>query len=90
MIGLPPSAGGVHVTVADPGPAVARTPVGAPGTAAGVTAAVSDEAAPVPTALTAATVNRYEVPLVSPSTVAELTGPRATVRLPTPSSTVTT
>jgi len=43
------------------------TSVGFPGTVAGVTATESADDAPVPTALTAATLNRYEVPFVRPA-----------------------
>jgi hypothetical protein len=48
---------------------VALTAVGAPGTVDGVTAAEADEAAPVPDAFVAVTVNVYEVPFVRPVTV---------------------
>ena len=54
---LPPLlAGAVQVTVAEALPAVADTPVGAPGTVAGVTAVEAAEAAPVPAPLVAVTV----------------------------------
>lgn len=57
----PPSlAGGVKATLACPAPAVAATPVGAPGAVAGttgMTAAVAAEAAPTPMAFVAVTVN---------------------------------
>ena len=68
---LPPSlAGAVQDTVAEALPAVADTPVGAPGTpAAGVTAVEAAEAAPAPLALVAVTVKVYGVPLVRPLTV---------------------
>jgi hypothetical protein len=67
---LPPSlVGAVQVTEAEALPAVADTPVGAPGTFAGVTAVEAAEAAPVPLALVAVTVNVYGVPLVRPWTV---------------------
>ena len=58
-MGLPPLPGAVQDTVAEPLPAVAVTPVGAPGAvgAAGVTAFDAAEAGPVPTALVAVTVN---------------------------------
>ena len=66
MIGLPPSeAGAVQLTVAWASPALAETPVEAPGPVGGggggggpvgVTAAEGDEAGPVPTALVATTV----------------------------------
>jgi hypothetical protein len=48
---------------------VALTAVGAPGTVEGTTAAEADEAAPVPDAFVAVTVNVYEVPFVRPVTV---------------------
>jgi hypothetical protein len=48
---------------------VADGEVGASGTVAGVTGIVEVEAAPVPAALVAVTVNVYEVPFVSPVTV---------------------
>jgi hypothetical protein len=57
---LPPeSTGAAHVTVADALPAVAVTPVGAPGTlgALGTTAFEADESGPVPVALVAETLN---------------------------------
>ena len=59
MIALPPLLGAVQLTVADPLPAVADTPIGCPGTVgrAGVTALEGTEACPVPTALVADTVN---------------------------------
>lgn len=51
----PPSpAGPLHETVADPSPAVALTPVGAPGTVRGV-AVIDPEAAPGPMVFTART-----------------------------------
>ena len=71
MIGEPPSlAGAVHDSAADAFPGTAVTPVGAPGTAAGVTAALGDEGGEVPAALVAVTVNVYAVPLTRPVTVA--------------------
>jgi hypothetical protein len=70
-------AGAVQVTVACALPAVADTPVGAPGTLAGTTALEGVDAGPVPTALVAVTVNVYEVPLVSPVTVAVVLLPPA-------------
>ena len=60
MIGLPPlDAGALKVTVADALPAVALTPVGAPGTvyATGVTALDALDAGPVPTTFVAVTVH---------------------------------
>jgi hypothetical protein len=61
------------VTLAEVSPAVADTPVGAPGAVAGATGVTDDEGAlaePVPTALEAVTKNVYAVPLASPDTVA--------------------
>ena len=55
-IALPLLAGAVHDTAAELLPAVAVTPVGAPGTAAGVTELDAVDAPPVPTALVAVTV----------------------------------
>ena len=70
VIGEPPSlTGAVHDTTADALPGTAVTPVGAPGTAAGVTAAEAADGGEVPTALVAVTVNVYAVPLVRPNTV---------------------
>jgi len=58
LIVLPPVlVGAVQLTVADPLPAVAVTPVGAPGRLFGVTALDGAEAEPVPLALVADTVN---------------------------------
>jgi hypothetical protein len=48
---------------------VAVTPVGAPGTAHVVIELLAAEAAPVPIALVAVTVNVYAVPVVKPETV---------------------
>ena len=70
MIAEPPLlAGAVHDTLACPLPAVASTAVGAPGIALGVTAVLGGDAAEVPRALVAVTVNVYAVPSVSPATV---------------------
>jgi len=67
----PPSpTGSVHDSAADALPASASTPVGGLGTVLGVTAALGSDAADVPTPLLAVTLNVYEVPLVSPVTVA--------------------
>ena len=62
-------AGAVQLAVAEAFPGVADTPVGAPGTVLGVTAALAIDAGEVPTLLVAVTVNVYGVPLVSPVTV---------------------
>jgi len=59
VIALPPLlAGAAQLTAADPLPALAVTPVGAPGTvgAVGVTELEAAEAGPVPFALAAVTV----------------------------------
>ena len=81
MIGLPPSeAGAVQETVACALPAVAVTPVGAPGAvagSAGVTLADGADAGLVPIALVAVTTNVYALPLVSPVTVAVVAGAAA-------------
>ena len=70
MIADPPvEAGAVHDTEDVVSPAVAATPVGAPGVVYGVTADDADDAGPVPTLLVAVTVKVYDVPLVSPVTV---------------------
>ncbi len=58
VIALPPLLdGAVQLTVADPLPAVAVTPVGAPGRLFGVTALDGDEAGLVPVEFVADTVN---------------------------------
>ena len=58
MIAEPPLlTGAVHETAADAFPGTAITPVGAAGTAAGVTAAEAADGGEVPTALDAVTVN---------------------------------
>jgi hypothetical protein len=76
-------AGAVHVTVACALPAVAVTAVGAPGTAAGVTAFEAVDAGPVPNEVVAVTVNVYDVPFVRPFTVAVVALPATrAVRLP--------
>ena len=63
-------AGALQVTVAWVLLAVAETFFGAPGIVAGVTAFDVLGVAPVPTVFVAATVNVYDVPLVSPVRVA--------------------
>ena len=71
LIAAPLVAGAVQLTVMLPLLfTTAVTAVGAPGTSAGVIPLDAAEAAPVPTALVAVTVNVYEVPSVSPVTVA--------------------
>ena len=77
MIALPPLDGAVQVTVAAALPAVADTPVGAPGTVAGATGVTEVDAAdagPAPTELIAMTVNVYPVPLVNPVIVVLVPG----------------
>ena len=56
MADPPLEAGAVKLTLAWRCPAEAETPVGAPGTVAGVTAFDAPEAGPVPTPLVAVTV----------------------------------
>ena len=56
LIGLPPSAGATHETVALSSPGFALTSVGANGFVAGVTAFECSEAGPVPAVLVASTV----------------------------------
>src|SRR4029077_9356022 len=80
-------AGAVQVRLASALPAVAVTPVGAPGVVYGVTAAEAVEAAPVPSELVATTVNVYAVPAVSPVTMAGLA---VTVLVAPPGAAVTT
>ena len=69
MAELPVDEGAVQDTTTCAFPDVPDTPVGAPGTAAGVIAEEAVDADPVPTALVAFTVNVYEAPLVRPVTV---------------------
>src|SRR5256885_13181750 len=64
----PFDAGAVNVTVACALPPIAVTPVGGPGTVAGVTEFDGADGGPVPTAFVAVTVKVYEVPLVNPVT----------------------
>ena len=72
---LPPLlAGAVQLTVADAFPAVAVTPVGAPGRPFGVTAFEGDESEPVPLALVAETLKVYAVPLVRLLTTVDVAG----------------
>ena len=69
MIALPPLlTGAVKLTLACALPGVAVAPVGAPGTADGVTRFETADGEPEPTALAATTVNVYAVPFVSPVT----------------------
>ena len=66
VIVLPPFAGAVQETVADPFPGVTVTTVGAAGVVAGVTDGEAAEGRLDPTAFDAVTVNVYPVPLVNP------------------------
>ena len=68
-------AGALKLTAADASPAVALTPLGAPGTVLGVTAVVALEAVPLPALLVALTVKVYAVPLVRPVTLIGLAAP---------------
>ena len=68
-------AGAAHDTTACAFPATAETPVGAPGTVLGVTAALAPDDAEIPAELAAVTVNVYAVPLLKPVTVAEVATP---------------
>src|SRR5918912_1152678 len=92
VIALPPfEAGAVQDTLAAALPAVATTPVGAPGAVAaptGVTAFDGVDAGPVPAALEALTVKKYVVPFVNPVTVALVAG-AATVAVSPPGLDVT-
>src|SRR2546422_973169 len=82
---LPPSlAGAVQETDDEALPAVALTAVGAPGTVAGATGVAlleGAEAALLPTALVATTVNVWAVPLVSPASVADVAGAATVVEI---------
>ena len=85
-MGLPPSdAGGVQVTVTEPSPGEAFTPVTGSGTVAGawgVTGPDGVEVGPDPMALTAVTVQVTVVPLVTPVTVAVVEVPDIVIVLP--------
>jgi hypothetical protein len=75
VIAEPPLlAGAVNATAASALPPVAVPMVGAPGTVAGVTLFEAADAAPVPSAFVAATVNVYAVPFASPATVIAVHG----------------
>ena len=83
VMALPPLfVGAVQVTVAWALPPVAVPIVGAPGTVAGVTELDAAEAALLPMALVAKTVNVYAVPLVRPVTVAVKVEPPTVVVAP--------
>ena len=82
MIVLPPSLpGAVQLTVACSPPALALTPVGAPGGfgTVGVTAFEGTDSWPAPAPLIAATLKVYVVPPVRPVTVAEAAGANTVV-----------
>ena len=69
-IALPPlEDGAIHPTITEEFSGVAVTPTGAPGVFIGITAAVDDDASPVPATFVAVTLNVYDVPLVNPKTV---------------------
>jgi hypothetical protein len=73
VIANPPVlAGAVQVSATFAAPAVSVPRVGAPGKAAGVTAADAAELVLVPTELVAVILNTYAVPLVKPVTVSEV------------------
>jgi hypothetical protein len=87
VIAEPPlDAGAVHDTLDVVSPALAATPVGAPGGPTGVTELDAVDAGPTPTLLVAVTVNVYAVPLVSPVTVHDVD---AVVQLSPPGEDVT-
>lgn len=95
VIGAPPDElGAFQVSWAEESPARAFPIRGAALARTGVTVFDDAEAAPVPIAFTAATVNRYAVPVDRPGTFALLPGPATvTVRqtvLPVPWYTETT
>ena len=70
VIAAPPLAGAVHEATDSPSAfEVPDTAVATPGTLEGTTAVDADEPEPVPEAFVAVTVNEYDVPFVSPSTV---------------------
>jgi hypothetical protein len=76
VIALKPSLlGALNVTEADLSPRVAVPIAGASGTVAGTTAFDASDGALEPTALVASTVKVYEVPFVSPVTVAVVAVP---------------
>jgi len=71
-------AGPFQETLAEFIPTTAETPVGAPGTVAGVTEADAEESKELPTAFVAFTLNVTAVPLVRPVTEAVRTLPTVT------------
>jgi hypothetical protein len=80
--------GAVKVTVAEPLPATAFTPVGASGLPAGV---IEVDVVPldVPVELTAVALNVYAVPFVKPRITHDVAG-EITVQVPVPGDAVTT
>jgi len=76
VIALPPSPGGVQLTIACPVAGVAVTAVGADGVVrtVGVTELEGVETGPEPFALEASTVNVYAVPGVRPLIVTPVAG----------------
>src|SRR5665647_3722681 len=91
VIGDPPLAGAVHVTVAVPVPAVAVPIAGAAGSVTGVTTLDRVENGPDPTALTAWTRSATGVPLARPLTMMVVApapaGCRPPIGLPVPALT---
>jgi hypothetical protein len=81
VIALPPlDAGAVKLTVACALPPTAVTAVGAPGAVAiGVMLLDATDAAPLPKAFMAVTVNAYAIPLVRPGTMIGLAPPMAVI-----------
>ena len=75
----------VHVTVADESPRVAVAAVGAVGTPAGVTAAVSAAAAVLLPESVATTRKKYDVPFVKPVTT-QLFGSTPTIEVQVPAT----
>jgi hypothetical protein len=69
------SDGGVKLTRAVPLRATTDSPVGTLGSATGVTLADGPDAAELPIAFVATTVNVYAVPFVNPDTVTGLVAP---------------
>jgi hypothetical protein len=68
IVAPPIEVGAFHVNFTCPLPGVATSPPGAPATVRGFPSTVVEDA-PVPTALIAATRNRYVVPFASPVAV---------------------
>jgi hypothetical protein len=81
--------GARNVTVAVVLPGAAWTPVGGPGTEAGVTLFEAADAAPVPAALIALTVKVYAVPFARPVITCDVEGEPALLSSPPPGLDVT-